>query len=558
MLGALRNIRLVALLVGGVLIFSIVSPLVMLFAKANATTMVDDLAKDGYTPLAEQAQHKIDEQLSLHSGWVGFLSWNSNNATILYLGPAELNPYSVKHIRLNHHMINASSNTGSGEAENNPLPDRPVNERDAILSDTTSGSTAEFEEDANYNLKASDDPLINFDTWLNAINSNHQYFLQVTPFYDERSVWGPTPAWRMDYDVVVESTCLDYSGYPSVSAPISAFNPSDPVKAYIRANTNTAGEYTMGVFDNLSLIGQSSSFTLPNDNGHNINLGHDQMNSFPNCGYASGAQVEEDSDGSGETWNFGSMSYTYGFYDTSTSSQTTSVNGFYGKEGYGATVLTVSGQGNQAATTYDYDPTIEIFANDQSGNALSGLAVSVYNSAHSLIQSGYTPMTVEVSSGGTYYIDYDNYGSNTITSMSNYPTVTSYSIASWGGEATLNVQSNSIVQVFGNYAIDSCPSSSSCAITVNSKDTSFHTINGLYMQLYQGNTNVANGWTTIQFTGVGDSNTYTVYANNYCNTSTHQQFTFSRWGDGTTSNSDTLSNLQHDTTITAYYTIGSC
>jgi hypothetical protein len=80
---------------------------------------------------------------------------------------------------------------------------------------------------------------------------------------------------------------------------------------------------------------------------------------------------------------------------------------------------------------------------------LKGLAVTVYNSAHTQIANGYTPLAVEVSSGGTYYVDYDNYGSNYLTSMGYYPTVTAYSTASWGGEATVTVPSSGIAIVNG-------------------------------------------------------------------------------------------------------------
>jgi hypothetical protein len=95
-----------------------------------------------------------------------------------------------------------------------------------------------------------------------------------------------------------------------------------------------------------------------------------------------------------------------------------------------------------------------------------------------------------------------------------------------------------------------------CNLNVASGDLSSSPITGFYMQLYSGGTQINQGYTPVTFTGLG-SGTYTVYANNYCNSSTHQQFNFNRWGDGTTTTGDTVS-LSHDTSIVAYYQVSTC
>jgi hypothetical protein len=206
------------------------------------------------------------------------------------------------------------------------------------------------------------------------------------------------------------------------------------------------------------------------------------------------------------------------------------------------------------STSCASDPGIYISATDTSGNNLTGLAVSVYNSANQLVASGYTPLSVGVTTGGTYYVDYDNYGSNHLTSVGDYLSVTSYSInPSWGGQATISVPSTGSITVNGYYATNS---GSSNNLQVSSADLNGNPLTGFYMQLDQNGQQINQGYTPVTFSSLS-AGTYKVYANSYCNTSTHTNYTPSRWGDGTTGISDTIS-LNYNTNIKVYYSTSSC
>jgi hypothetical protein len=576
MFGNLFLNKEIAAIVMSFLLVTLLSSNVGVTAPASASSAQQPIPK-AIPSIAQESYQTIIATLAVHHDWIGWLEYSQDSAKISYLGPADSSPYNVKPFA--PHVICASDHctmlplyTVSGQVDSAGSGTRPVNYEPAISADGN-GKSIIYEEDANHTLiTSSDNRFEEFDP-VNAFAMN-EYWLQAWIAYDDSNYTGHMHTWQMyanihsytgDTNLTCPSTFLN-------AYPISNARAGDTEKNYIYCISGVTGEYVVGATDLNTNSGQALVINLAStgDTGNGqIQLGEyppgasyctDESNTAVSEEAGGRAEVASDDPGATFTSSVLSQSYdqfNYGFYETPSSSMVKTVQSYLAVKGGGGATVSQS-TGPLAYQKYTFDPTIWVFAQDQSGKAINGMYVSVYNSAHSLIQSGYTPMKVEVSSGGTYYVDYDNYGSNTVTSMSNYPLVTSYSIASWGGEATLNVPSSSIVQVFGNYATDSCPTSTTCTITVNSKDTNFNTISGLYIQLWQGSTNVANGWTTVQFTGVGNSNTYTVFANNYCNTSTHQQFTFTRWGDGTTSNPDTLSSLQHDTTITAYYSIGSC
>jgi hypothetical protein len=64
------------------------------------------------------------------------------------------------------------------------------------------------------------------------------------------------------------------------------------------------------------------------------------------------------------------------------------------------------------------------------GNQISGLSVSLYNSNNQLVQggSGYSPLYVPITSSGTYHANFDNYGPFYFT---NSPTTSNYDLYNW-------------------------------------------------------------------------------------------------------------------------------
>jgi hypothetical protein len=211
---------------------------------------------------------------------------------------------------------------------------------------------------------------------------------------------------------------------------------------------------------------------------------------------------------------------------------------------------------DSTASNYDIyaniDPDMIINAYDISGNALNGMAVSVYDSSNNLIGSGYTPYYLSgLPSTGTYIVDFDNYGSNHFTSAGDYPSVTGYTVASWGGQVTVNVQSVSSIYVNGYYGTNSGTSNT---LAVASADMNDGTLTGFFIQLDQNGQQINQGYTPVTFSSLS-AGTYTVYANSYCNN--HVLYSPNRWGDGTTGISDTIS-LNYNTNIKVYYSTSSC
>jgi hypothetical protein len=201
---------------------------------------------------------------------------------------------------------------------------------------------------------------------------------------------------------------------------------------------------------------------------------------------------------------------------------------------------------------------VHVMATDCNGNSINGMSVSLYNSNNVLVKSGYSPLDVVVPSAGTYTAYYDDYQSNTFVYATPSPPVTSYTAYQTYGQVQLNLPASGLTTVKGVYdtAGLSC-SAPGGGISITSQDLSGNTLTGLYMQLYQGNTDLQNGWTPVTFNNLA-SGSYTVYANDYCNTSTHQQFTFNHWSDGTTSRGDTIIVSGSNVARTAYYSVGSC
>lgn len=251
------------------------------------------------------------------------------------------------------------------------------------------------------------------------------------------------------------------------------------------------------------------------------------------------------------SWNF-DQSYSVGDYNGLTSSSTREAHTTWPDTRLYNGAQSFNIWGNR----WTGDPEININAYDTSGNSLTGLAVYVYDSNNNLVANGFTPLLVGVASGGTYTVKLDNYGSDHCTSAGDYPAVTSYSVASWGCQATVSVPSAGSITVNGYYGTNDGTSNS---LTVSSADLNDNALTGLFMQLQNSNhVQIGSGYTTVTFSGLsGSGTTYYVYSNNYCDTVNHKQYTFSRWGDGTTSNPDTIS-LSYNTNIKAYYTISSC
>jgi hypothetical protein len=74
----------------------------------------------------------------------------------------------------------------------------------------------------------------------------------------------------------------------------------------------------------------------------------------------------------------------------------------------------------------------------------------------------------------------------------------------------------------------SAPDNSAASVTVESEQEGGGQIYGYFQQLYSGTTQVATGYTTVTFSGLGADDSYSIYANSY------GSCTFANWLIGTT------------------------
>lgn len=276
---------------------------------------------------AKATLDQIREQVNLHKGWIGMMSWDGNSVSIDYVGPMESNPYK---------------NTNPGLRLD---PNPQVNDADAIKKDTTSSSTAIFKEVGTVTAKKSTDTTVNLFNVLNAMSSNNNRWIQVGLFYNNY-LGTVTNAWHLDYTSIDTST--DANTFSPVVSPALTMSTGDTVKLFINADTTFGGQYTMGENDVTNNHGASYTFSLSSDTGHTINLGEVVVSGRY---YPSGPQMEEHASGS-NIYKWGTQVYTFDFYDTSTSSSTTSVTGWNGQEGNFGTVSTTN---SPSSATFTYN-----------------------------------------------------------------------------------------------------------------------------------------------------------------------------------------------------------
>jgi len=290
---------------------------------------------------AQKSQQQIDEQMDLHPDWIGILTWNSTNASIRYLGPGDSSPYKIDHAHWGHTppTVNATrqSIASSGTIiSSSPLVTayKTVNVFDSIYWHYFGGGNSIYKIQQSYPLVASSTSGVDLEHWLDSKNSNTNKWLQVSAVYDKALFYGASPSWYVFFDrwdTTSGTGCSEDSTYPQhISVP---FTTGNTATAYIRADSVTAGRYIMEVDSGSN--GGSISMNISGDTGHNIDIGRTS-----NCNkvFGSGAQVEEDATSPSGIFYYGTNTYTYGFYDTSTSSKNTSIYSYNGKEGYGGSI----------------------------------------------------------------------------------------------------------------------------------------------------------------------------------------------------------------------------
>lgn len=274
---------------------------------------------------ATELKNYMHQQLAQHPGWVGMMRWDSDSVSLDYLGSADKNPYRV---------------------EATPLtslsPTVPVNVEKAATSDRTGGATSEWKEVQNFNSKQSNVAGVDLYHVFNALNSANTSWLQTGLVNDTANIYGTPNVWREITDRWNTSPCAENSGYP-IASPTLAFSNGDSIQQYINAESGLAGHYNLGVTDITKNKGYVLGITITGDTGNVINLNRTTCTSGGSTFfYDSGPEVEEhDINSLSHTYNFGSIAFTQGYYDTPTSAIDTSVIGWQPTHGCGASVATV-------------------------------------------------------------------------------------------------------------------------------------------------------------------------------------------------------------------------
>jgi len=91
-----------------------------------------------------------------------------------------------------------------------------------------------------------------------------------------------------------------------------------------------------------------------------------------------------------------------------------------------------------------------------SQSEFSGMWVSVYNSTNNLISSGFTPHYYNLTSSGSYRIDFSNYGLRYFTTTN---ATSSYDVVSWGGSVDVELDHTTTQVVDGFYFNEENPGS---------------------------------------------------------------------------------------------------
>jgi hypothetical protein len=280
---------------------------------------------------AENLRESISSQLSAHKDWVLMESWNPTGAKIDYLGPAASNPHKI------HGVAMAPTN----------LLDNGI----AATSDTTSGSTSEWKETANFANQAISSTSVDLFQILDALSSDSAHWIQVGVVYDNANLINSTPSWHVAYDSFSTSSCSNTAEWFVSSGPQN-FSSGDPIQSYIYADTSQPGHYVMGASDAKANTGTLYEFGISGDTGTNIKLGEADV-SF--CHYSAGPEQEEQSNGSTFTVSFSDEQYAMGYYDTPSSSLTTSVTNWNNLWGTNCVSLNPSPPPtNPASATFHY------------------------------------------------------------------------------------------------------------------------------------------------------------------------------------------------------------
>jgi hypothetical protein len=158
----------------------------------------------------------------------------------------------------------------------------------------------------------------------------------------------------------------------------------------------------------------------------------------------------------------------------------------------------------------------------------------LYNSAGSVVGTGYTPASFTLNDGAAYTVQVDDYGSCYF----------SYWADTGGAVDARSITINSNTQITAAY---NCGGSNASSVIVNSVDQNGNPIVGYYVRLYSSNGGlVADGYTPHTFSTTAGT-AYELGVSNYGTCS------FTNWSDGVTSNPRSITASSGALSFTAVY-----
>ena len=198
-----------------------------------------------------------------------------------------------------------------------------------------------------------------------------------------------------------------------------------------------------------------------------------------------------------------------------------------------------SGGGSNGGSTGSVSLTVNSAAPD--GTPVNGLWTVISSPDGSILATGYTPFTYSAVPGADYAVSVSNYGQ--------------YVFSNWGNGATSNEITVSPTQdttltAYYNTGSSQSTSPSQAPLTVDSASLGGSPVSGLRVIIQSSDGSiVAKGFTPLTYEATAGEQ-YTVTVDNY------GSYIFNNWGDGTTSNSITVTPTAA-TTLTADYQTSS-
>lgn len=208
---------------------------------------------------------------------------------------------------------------------------------------------------------------------------------------------------------------------------------------------------------------------------------------------------------------------------------------------------------------------LEVTSQSSSGAAISGIYVEVYTSLGTPLLSGYTPANFTLADGLTYQVAVSDYGGCTFAYWSDTRSTVDQRSVTMDGNAmlaavfdcgatsttTTSTSSTSTTTTGASTTTSSTTAAGTSSLTVGSRWANGTAISGMYAVLYQGGTQVASGYTPVQFT-LTDGQPYQVEVEGYGSAY------FQYWGDTNWVNALRNVTLSSPASFDAVFCKGAC